>query len=1023
MSHWEKVEKARQIMREVEDSHPAEDYQWSEGKGNERVRFPIDIKFEDLVEAASFDTIRKGFRAIDSKYPWKLSGDDGSERPRFGGENFHVFVQYAPQIIDILEIAEKRRTTPRDSFSRDDDQVKAMTDYKVRPFEEVKPYLRKAAFAGAMPQGFLGTLGNLLKYVDWANNTRWLEDKFGRLQDEYDKAVREIKDPWSRRYEDEHEREEALANVENEKLLKNGKSEAEKRAAHLASVRESGIVEGLDLDTIAKSLISLYRQYDASGVNAAFGAGLGGKDVRNREFGIDSPLYFEIPFDELVKKMKKSAKLGVSPNSYANLIVDFMNDGAVYGADTREAFERDLFKLFRQAREITERPDGYVVRGLLAGKNKGRSLPQTLGYESAKEFLLVAAEYGVDSNIIEKLVAQYGGSLGDEKNTQPSRLELLQSQKPHTKLVGVVGPLFAFDQRSRKAGVKVKTYGDREEDAKPLEYLLAEQRRDVLAQKGPEAVIALGDALLASRTPLQTFLDIDFYRQEFMQGDARNLTALMEEIIHEAYATWDREMLIKEAIPRSRVVISEVGLDQFLRNMRYCAEEGIDLPLALKWGLPVMEDAIVHELKGGNGNKQTAKKQYKSVLEALGTVEGVVSEDERQKLMGELQQKIDGESQTEVDKVNLYFKEIDRLNKAISDAGLEFETVYDYLRKEKFDTLPQFLDRSRDILEELVEIPKIIANRQYKPFETLTPEERTEATQRGLARYKELSELIRGDDNFDELAAEASQDFFRGGMFNIWDNIGGYGRVLGAMFSLVPLPEDEYQTILEGRKRYGEKKDQQGGMFSMTVKDPTRVGIATEMRKRQIAKGMGVAEIGGSVSNRVMEALGANTSYANGGYREGLLAVAFARSSMDVIEEPDKLIRLDHYKHKFGQQYDFTVTNKVFDSGSGVGAIAEGAGYGDSEDRLGTMELLTILSNITKNGGYSVHGGFTIDVPRKFMDYLGFDVVEGSRGWGQESLTILAKREPKPELFQDGFRIGYKTVDFNPETQEFYLRK
>jgi hypothetical protein len=307
----------------------------------------------------------------------------------------------------------------------------------------------------------------------------------------------------------------------------------------------------------------------------------------------------------------------------------------------------------------------------------------------------------------------------------------------------------------------------------------------------------------------------------------------------------------------------------------------------------------------------------------------------------------------------------------------------------------------------------------FEKTDTPTDHERQNRVQTALIRYAQLSLLLEREQNLAKLAKAIVQKPLKTSPVTMWNKIEGYQTVLGVLFSFL-LSERIYRTIIEAIDPYETIQYRNFENKPETLDEATITAMAIEMRNRRIGAGVSVAEIGGNVTCAVMEALGAQTAFTDAGYRGSSVPFTLWQKASDFLSSRDDLVTLDHYTHKFSGTFDFTISNRVLDPGSGVEAIAEG--HGGSSITVGAMELLAIYANITKNGGYSIHGGMTVDVADAFLDYLGFDIVH-KLDRGKESVTILVKRECNPERYLNGVRIGYKTILYNPETYTFALKK
>ncbi|MEK6961226.1 MAG: hypothetical protein AABX47_08715 [Nanoarchaeota archaeon] len=184
------------------------------------------------------------------------------------------------------------------------------------------------------------------------------------------------------------------------------------------------------------------------------------------------------------------------------------------------------------------------------------------------------------------------------------------------------------------------------------------------------------------------------------------------------------------------------------------------------------------------------------------------------------------------------------------------------------------------------------------------------------------------------------------------------------------------------------------------------------------AAGLSVAEIGGSVGARFMRALGSDACFADAGYDEKKVGL----DSCPVKNLGD-LVDLDNYKHKLPTKYGLTISNHVFDQGSGIEAMVSDSGFIQYSPifKDASMRLLAVFSNITKDKGLSVHGGFCVDLPDQFYEYLGMRCVhkEGKRFYNP--LTVFEKRDPAPWLYPRGVQCGYDRIVFDKSLGEFCL--
>jgi hypothetical protein len=303
-------------------------------------------------------------------------------------------------------------------------------------------------------------------------------------------------------------------------------------------------------------------------------------------------------------------------------------------------------------------------------------------------------------------------------------------------------------------------------------------------------------------------------------------------------------------------------------------------------------------------------------------------------------------------------------------------------------------------------------------MDTHTYRESQNHAQTTLIRYAQLSLLLGNEQNLVKLAKAILQKSLKTSPVTMWNKIEGYKTVLGVLFSFL-LSERIYRSIIETVDPYETIQYRHFDKRSRSLDEATIAVMAEEMRNRRIGSGVTVAEIGGNVTCTVLEALGARTAFTDAGYRGSKVPLTLWQKASDFLCNRDDLVTLDHYTHKFPSTFDFTISNRVLDPGSGVEAIAES--HGHSPITVSAKELLAIFANITKIGGYSIHGGLTVAIANPFLDYLGFDIVH-KIGSGKESVTIFAKRACKPERYASGVSIGYKTILYEPETDTFVLK-
>ncbi len=85
--------------------------------------------------------------------------------------------------------------------------------------------------------------------------------------------------------------------------------------------------------------------------------------------------------------------------------------------------------------------------------------------------------------------------------------------------------------------------------------------------------------------------------------------------------------------------------------------------------------------------------------------------------------------------------------------------------------------------------------------------------------------------------------------------------------------------------------------------------------------------------------------------------------------EVDNHVTSSNYKDFYGdRQFDLTLTRCVFEPGSGVRT-------GDMSEKDSMVDLLKVLSAVTKGGGFSIHEGLNADFDDELLEKLGFEKV------------------------------------------------
>ena len=201
--------------------------------------------------------------------------------------------------------------------------------------------------------------------------------------------------------------------------------------------------------------------------------------------------------------------------------------------------------------------------------------------------------------------------------------------------------------------------------------------------------------------------------------------------------------------------------------------------------------------------------------------------------------------------------------------------------------------------------------------------------------------------NFGDIGENIFQDY----AYQIWDNVDGSYMALGPLFSLLPFSDQQFQEMISISTGKAEKAEHYNIILTRT--------LAEEIKKTNIGKSLLAAEIGGTALAKVMEVLGSKAIYVDS-------------------RHPDYMVTPNNYQNLFPQLYDFTLSNWLFDEGSGL----EGCNY---------YQMMEIFSHLTAPGGYSIHGGITINYSDRVLNDLGFEKVLQQGGNLEDGLLVLTK--------------------------------
>jgi len=209
------------------------------------------------------------------------------------------------------------------------------------------------------------------------------------------------------------------------------------------------------------------------------------------------------------------------------------------------------------------------------------------------------------------------------------------------------------------------------------------------------------------------------------------------------------------------------------------------------------------------------------------------------------------------------------------------------------------------------------------------------------------------------------------------------------------------------------------------ITQPEFIGLGKALKELQPFEGLSLAEIGGNFGARFFSALGGEAvsfdADMSGGFALFAAAASPGFSPTKVMRKPEEIVSLENHKDFLPDKYDFTLTNKIMDEGTGIEVLADLISD-EFPDELGSLELLAVCSNATKNGGYSIHGGINQRFSEEQLDFFGLYPV-----WYMTSSTtgllVATKKDPNPERFPDGLRIGRKKILYDSNSKEFSIRR
>lgn len=170
--------------------------------------------------------------------------------------------------------------------------------------------------------------------------------------------------------------------------------------------------------------------------------------------------------------------------------------------------------------------------------------------------------------------------------------------------------------------------------------------------------------------------------------------------------------------------------------------------------------------------------------------------------------------------------------------------------------------------------------------------------------------------------------------------------------------------------------------------------------------GKKVFEVGGKKALEGFERMGAVIAGAADAGHSGYVTTFYHTGSRE------DMIEVANYR-KFCDPHsvDLVCSSRLFDMGSGIGEIAEPSRPDQERDRLGEREMMLVLTNILKDGGFMIHFNNPLE--------------ESEKGLGVTNLCFVASRAGIYRWHQsdmdtpNDFRIGKKHMVYNSETKIF----
>ena len=438
-----------------------------------------------------------------------------------------------------------------------------------------------------------------------------------------------------------------------------------------------------------------------------------------------------------------------------------------------------------------------------------------------------------------------------------------------------------------------------------------------------------------------------------MNGHHHKLLQKVMSKIKKYKTTYDLNDLISVVLA-PKDLIKRKGPLTILRSL-----EKIGCP---KLNLPLLEEAIRAFDNIMTKDLYSNIDRYNDIIEELISLKGKVREENRINLVNELEDKVKYKEKMITSKIGSLIRKINKLNNKAISLSRDPHDLYEFLHYENNLTVNKALrliDSSLDRTIRYKQNPLTILD-----FSKTSEEESRKFSERAIKMLKYLEKRNLELGFFSETDGRNYKYKIKGiskHEHKDWNDPRSYIDTATKIVTLLPRFHTEYKDILSMINKYG---------------DPNN-GLFYELKNREIAQGVKIAEIGGKIIKPIFEALGAEVDDTD----------AYLGVLGKVLDRED-IVNTRNYKEKFPRLYDIVVTNFVFDVGSG---LTNALGYNDYD--YVSRKLLSICSNITKKYGYNLHAhmGWRGGLPDEdFISSIGFEKAY-ERDLGLTITAILRK--------------------------------